>query len=84
MNILSMAHCLCRTEVNYNEALKLAVTVEDKSLQAQAYIGLGNARHGRDGRIEHYRHALELAVTVEDKSLQAQAYIGLGNARDGD
>ena len=63
-------------------ALQLAGDIGDKSLQAEAHIGLGNARDGDDKA--HYREALGLAGEIGDKSLQAQAHIGLGNARDGD
>jgi tetratricopeptide (TPR) repeat protein len=49
--------------------------------KAQALIGLGNARDGRDQGVAHYREALKL---TQDRELQAQAHIGLGNARDGD
>ena len=63
-------------------ALQLAGDIGDKSLQAEAHIGLGNARDG-DGK-DHYRKALRLAGDIGDKSLQAEAHIGLGNARDGD
>jgi len=63
-------------------ALQLAGDIGDKSLQAEAHIGLGNARDG-DQKV-HYREALRLAGDIGDKSLQAQAHIGLGNARDGD
>ena len=63
-------------------ALQLAGDIGDKSLQAEAHIGLGNARDGDDKA--HYREALRLAGEIGDKSLQAEAHIGLGNARDGD
>jgi hypothetical protein len=61
---------------NFKKALKLT---KDPELQAQAHIGLGNAR-ADNVQIPHYRQALEL---TKDPELQAEAYLGLGNARDG-
>ena len=58
-------------------ALQLAGDIGDKSLQAEAHIGLGNARDG-DQKV-HYREALRLAEDIKDISLQCHALIGLGN-----
>ena len=52
--------------------------LNDLSIQAQALIGLGNARDGN--RIDHYHNALNLGKELNNLSIQAQALMGLGNA----
>ena len=65
----------------FKRASEQALAMNNLPLQAQALIGLGNARDG--DRISHYRAALALAQQIGAPSLQAQALIGLGNAKDG-
>ncbi|MBI2706967.1 MAG: tetratricopeptide repeat protein, partial [Proteobacteria bacterium] len=77
----SLSHGERRSDHQNRAALELAKKSGNKELQAQALIGLGNARDG--DRIGHYREALKLAEEIGNKGLQAQALIGLGNARDG-
>ncbi len=77
---------LCLGKAHRNEkagfyfwsAKSIAEEIGDRFLEAQALIGLGNARAGT----EHYRAALVIAREIKDLSLEVQALIGLGNARD--
>ena len=61
----------------FEEGLKGAQEVDDRTLQTQAHIGIGRCRG--ENRLWHLNRGYELAKEIGEKKLQAQASIGLGN-----
>jgi hypothetical protein len=68
----------------YKKALEIAREIHDQTLEAQALIGLGNAKYTNSDHPHNdywYLEAREIAHQIHDQTLEAQALIGLGNAR---
>ena len=68
---------------HYQEALEIAESLADKSMEAHAYQGLGEATYSIDpsnyqNAIDYYKKSLEIAILCNDKKRQQKVHGKLG------